>query len=289
MHWARHLLRTRDLQKRDRRLHRVRAAAVRAHGRADLPQARRPPRPDLARVGAHARRRPGSPTTGCIDNIQASWVKLGQDGARQLLAGRRQRPRRHPDGREHQPRRRRRPRPAGHARRAPRRSPPAPAGSPSSAPPSTGPSPSAPDTHPEARGRMTPQDRLQGLGRAVRTARPRRLRRARRAGRPRQRDGLRPPPAVAAHRRPRPGVGPRDHRHRRAHRAGRARHERADPVVPLQPGRPGPDVRHPRPAVPRPHRPRRRHRRGAQRGGRRAARSGRTSRSASPGSARPSA
>ena len=42
----------------DRRVHRVRAAAVRAHGRADLPQARRPPRTDLARERADARRRP---------------------------------------------------------------------------------------------------------------------------------------------------------------------------------------------------------------------------------------
>ena len=42
----------------DRRLHRVRAAAVRAHGRPGLPQARRPARPDLARVRAHARGRP---------------------------------------------------------------------------------------------------------------------------------------------------------------------------------------------------------------------------------------
>ena len=42
----------------DRRLHRVRAVAVRAHGRADLPQARRPPRTDLARERADARRRP---------------------------------------------------------------------------------------------------------------------------------------------------------------------------------------------------------------------------------------
>ena len=42
----------------DRRVHRVRAAAVRAHGRPDLPQARRPPRTDLARVRPHARRGP---------------------------------------------------------------------------------------------------------------------------------------------------------------------------------------------------------------------------------------
>ena len=48
-HWARHLLRTRRPAGRDRRVHRVRAAAVRAHGRADLPQAPGPARPDLPR------------------------------------------------------------------------------------------------------------------------------------------------------------------------------------------------------------------------------------------------
>ena len=42
----------------DRRLHRVRAAAVRAHGRADLPAAQGPPRPDVPRGAADARRRP---------------------------------------------------------------------------------------------------------------------------------------------------------------------------------------------------------------------------------------
>ena len=42
----------------DRWLHRVRAAAVRAHGHADLPAAQGPPGPDLPRGRAHARRRP---------------------------------------------------------------------------------------------------------------------------------------------------------------------------------------------------------------------------------------
>ena len=39
MHVARHLVRTRDAAEGDRRVHRVRAAAVRAHGHADLPAA----------------------------------------------------------------------------------------------------------------------------------------------------------------------------------------------------------------------------------------------------------
>ena len=69
----------------DRRLHRVRAAAVRAHGRADLPQARRPARTDLARVVLmHA---VGPDRLPRLDR-QHPGV-LGQarpDGARQLLA-----------------------------------------------------------------------------------------------------------------------------------------------------------------------------------------------------------
>ena len=55
--WARHLLALRELQQRTRRLHRVRAAPVRAHGGADLPQGRRAAGADLPRGGAHARRR----------------------------------------------------------------------------------------------------------------------------------------------------------------------------------------------------------------------------------------
>ena len=38
---------------------------------------------------------------GRIDNIQTSWVKLGVDGTRAMLHGRRQRPRRHADGGDH--------------------------------------------------------------------------------------------------------------------------------------------------------------------------------------------
>ena len=40
---------------------------------------------------------------GRIPNIQTSWVKLGTEGTRAMLAGRRQRPRRHPDGGDHLP------------------------------------------------------------------------------------------------------------------------------------------------------------------------------------------
>ena len=48
---------------------------------------------------------------GWIDNIQVSWVKMGRGGATQILQAGRQRPRRHADGREHLPGRRRHPRP----------------------------------------------------------------------------------------------------------------------------------------------------------------------------------
>ena len=82
--WARHMVVTRALQRETGRLHRVRAAAVRAHGDAALPPAQGAARADLprdaadARGGAHRLR-------GDIDNIQASWVKMGAEGARQVL------------------------------------------------------------------------------------------------------------------------------------------------------------------------------------------------------------
>ena len=40
---------------------------------------------------------------GRIDNIQTSWVKLGDEGTAGDAAGRRQRPRRHADGGDHLP------------------------------------------------------------------------------------------------------------------------------------------------------------------------------------------
>ena len=104
---------------RDRRLHRVRAAAVRAHGGADLPQGRRPPGAHLARGAPDARDRASRAASAHPEYPDL----LGEDGA----AGRpgvprrwRQRPRRHADERIDHPRRRRRLRPgaaaATHAR-----------------------------------------------------------------------------------------------------------------------------------------------------------------------------
>ena len=69
-----------------RRVHRVRAAAVRADGGADLPQgpgaarARRSREALLVHAVGRLALHPG------ITNIQASWVKLGPDGVRQALA-----------------------------------------------------------------------------------------------------------------------------------------------------------------------------------------------------------
>ncbi len=60
VHWARHLLRLREQQAQDGRLHRVRAASVRADGGADVPQGAGPPRPHVLRGAAHRTRSHGS-------------------------------------------------------------------------------------------------------------------------------------------------------------------------------------------------------------------------------------
>ena len=60
----------------DRRLHRIRAVALRADGDADLPEGPRPPRPDLPRGGADARRRAPRAAPGHHQHPDL----LGQDG-----------------------------------------------------------------------------------------------------------------------------------------------------------------------------------------------------------------
>ena len=82
---------------RDRRVHRVRAAAVRAHQRADLPGRRGPPGPDAARQPRGAR---GGADHAARPDRQHP-VLVGQARRRRHpgdAAGGRQRPRRHPDG-----------------------------------------------------------------------------------------------------------------------------------------------------------------------------------------------
>ena len=112
---------------RDRRLHRVRAAAVRARRGADLPQGPRAGGADVRARRSRCTPRRASPASATSPNIQASWVKLGPEGARSAARRRRQRPRRHAHERVDQPRGRRRARPGmparAHGRRDPRRGP----------------------------------------------------------------------------------------------------------------------------------------------------------------------
>ena len=70
---------------RDGWFHRVRRAALRAHGLTDLPAAQGPPRTHLPRGAPDARGGADRRTRATIDHIQGSWVKLGMDGIAQLL------------------------------------------------------------------------------------------------------------------------------------------------------------------------------------------------------------
>ena len=73
IHVARHLVRAATCEG-DRRLHRVRPAAVRAHGDTDLPATQSRPGPTFREVLlVHAVGRIAY--RGWIDNVQASWVK----------------------------------------------------------------------------------------------------------------------------------------------------------------------------------------------------------------------
>ncbi len=100
VHWARHIVRTRDLQKETGRVHRVRRPAVRAHGCADLPAQDGPTRPDVprdradARGRAHRLPRPHRQHPGLVGQDRVRW-------ARPAAPGRRERRRRHADEREH--------------------------------------------------------------------------------------------------------------------------------------------------------------------------------------------
>ena len=85
VHWARHLVRTRDLQKETggftefvppaRSCTWPRPSTCSASPAGARPSARR----------CSCTRWAASPTTAWIDNIQCSWVKIGHAGVRQLL------------------------------------------------------------------------------------------------------------------------------------------------------------------------------------------------------------
>ena len=101
-HWLAHLALLRRIQQRDRRIHRVRGAAVHPHQRADLPGRRRPRRADLRREPRGAR---DGPAAAARPDRQHP-VLLGEARRRRHpgdAARRRQRPRRHADGGDHLP------------------------------------------------------------------------------------------------------------------------------------------------------------------------------------------
>ena len=114
---------------------------------------------------------------------------------------------------------------------------------------------------------MVVEDRVQGLGRAVRAAPAAGLRGRGRAARPGQRADLRPLPALAARRRPCAVRAVLAGGGRRAHQPGATGHQRAHPHLPVQPGDHRPGLRHAGLPVPGPDAAGHRHRRGAQRGG----------------------
>ena len=153
--WARHLLRTRDLQRETGGFTEFVPLPF-VHMATPIYLQRRSRRGPTFRetllmhaVGRIAYR-------GTIDNVQVSWVKLGTDGARQCLEAGVNDLGGHPHGREHLAGGRGQPRP-GHGRRddfaAAGR--PARAGPSSSAPPSTG----GPGTGRATRDRPAPEAR----------------------------------------------------------------------------------------------------------------------------------
>ena len=109
------------------------------------------------------------------------------------------------------------------------------------------------------------QDRLQGLGRAVRPARAARLLGRGGEDRPRRRLRLRPLPALAPPRRARAERAGLARRARRGDRAGDDRDQRPHPDPPLQPVDRRPGLRHARRDGAGAGLPRRRHRRVAER------------------------
>ena len=139
-HWARHLVRTRALQKETGGFTEFVPLPFVHMASPDLPAAKGAPGPDVSRDAPHARR--GPHRLPRLDRQHPG--ELGEDRRRRRQAAARlglQRPRRDPHGREHLPGRRREPRPAHGGGRLPRDSPSRSAAVSSSARPCTGGSP----------------------------------------------------------------------------------------------------------------------------------------------------
>ena len=83
--WARHLLVDAGAAAADGRLHRVRAAPLRAHGDADLPARHGAQGADVPRGAAHARGRAARLRAATSTTSRSRWVKLGAEGSRQVL------------------------------------------------------------------------------------------------------------------------------------------------------------------------------------------------------------
>ena len=142
VHWARHLVRTRALQKETGGftefvplpfVHMASPIYLQRKSRRGPTFRETLLMHAVGRIAYH----------GWVPNIQVSWVKMGAAGRGPAAPGRLQRPGRHPHGREHLPGRRRQPRPAhGRGRASGAWSSRSAAGW-SSAPPSTGGSPPA--------------------------------------------------------------------------------------------------------------------------------------------------
>ncbi len=109
-HWARHLVRTRALQRETGGFTEFVPLPVRPHGSAAVPPEAGSPRPDIPRVAPHARGRPHRLPR--LDRQHPGLLGEARHGRRGPDApGRGQRPRRHAHGREHLPGGRRRTRP----------------------------------------------------------------------------------------------------------------------------------------------------------------------------------
>ena len=104
LHWARHLVRTRALQEETGGFTEFVPLPVRPYGEPRSTSRKRRRRGPTFREALLMHAVGRIAYNGWIDNIQASWVKIGLEGARQLLVVGLQRHGWDPYGREHLPR-----------------------------------------------------------------------------------------------------------------------------------------------------------------------------------------